>query len=187
VVGSEKGGSASLGRGGKKSHRDNSLSARRRQKDGTREGSKRRKRREQTTISQRQGKRMSNAGGGGPRHQQHPYIGSGQAVRLPPYNGHLRRIRLPHNGHLRKSRKVYNGKLTRHKRPHRRTTARFAAQRLLSTRPAATPERARGEVAGPRSKTPMNMASAPADAFGQGVLSSRHAPANHGLKRGELL
>ena len=45
-------------------------------------------------------------------------------------------------------------KLTRHKRPRHRTTARFAAQRLLSTRPAATPERARGEVAGPRSKTP---------------------------------
>ena len=41
VVGSEKGGSASLGRGGKKSHRDNSLSARRKQTDGTREGSER--------------------------------------------------------------------------------------------------------------------------------------------------
>ena len=75
-------------------------------------------------------------------------------------------------------------KLTRHKRPRHRTTARFAAQRLLSTRPAATLERARGEVAGPRSETPMRVASAPADAFGQGVLSSRHAQANHGLKRG---
>ena len=50
-------------------------------------------------------------------------------------------------------------KLTRRKRPQRRTTARFAAQRLLSTRPAATPERARGEVAGPPSKTPMTARS----------------------------
>ena len=75
-------------------------------------------------------------------------------------------------------------KLIRHKRPHRRTTARFAARRLLSTRPTAAPERARGEVAGPRSETPMRVASTPADAFGQGILSSRHAQANHGLKRG---
>ena len=76
--------------------------------------------------------------------------------------------------------------LTQRKRPQRRATARFAAQRLLSTSPTATPERARGEVAGPRSKT-SKAASAPTDAFGQGVLSSRRALANHGLKRGELL
>ena len=75
-------------------------------------------------------------------------------------------------------------KLTRHKRPHRRTMARLAAQRLLSTRPAAAPEQARGEVAGPRLEMPMRVASAPMDAFGQGVLSSRHAQANRGLKRG---
>ena len=52
---------------------------------------------------------MSSAGGG-PRHQPRPYIGRGRAVWLPPYNGHLRRIRLPPNGHLRRSCKVYNGK-----------------------------------------------------------------------------
>ena len=63
AIGTEKGGPASLGGGGKESHRDSSLSTRRRQKDGTREGSKRRKRREQRAISQRQGKRMSDAGG----------------------------------------------------------------------------------------------------------------------------
>ena len=53
---------------------------------------------------------MSRAGEGGPRQQPRPYIGRGRAVRLPPYNGHLRTIRLPPNGHLRRSRKVYNGK-----------------------------------------------------------------------------
>jgi len=52
---------------------------------------------------------MSSAAGG-PRNQPRPYIGRGRAVRLPPYNGHLRTIRLPPNGHLRRSRKVYNGK-----------------------------------------------------------------------------
>ena len=174
-----------MGGGRKESHRDSSLSARRRQKDGTREGNKRRKRREQRTISQRQGKRMSNAGGTPPPTTPlyRPQAGSPAPAiqRSSPENSPAAQRSSP-----KKSQGIQR-KLIRHKWPHRRTMARFAAQRLLSTRPVAAPERARGEVAGPRSKTPMRVASALTDAFGQGILSSRHAQANRGLKRGELL
>ena len=152
-----------MGGGGKESHRDSSLSARRRQKDGTREGSKRRKRREQRAISQMQRKRMSNAGGtpppttplyrqraGGPAPatQRSPPEDSPAAQRSPPENSPTAQRSPP------KKSQGMQRKLTRQKRPRRRATARFAAQRLLS-------------------KTPMNVASAPVDAFGQYGLRPR--------------